>query len=666
MRRWLRWFGIAIGVIFALFIGIPAIIIAVVALLYDWDDARPLVGRLATAALGREVAITDGLDVDLGRVTRIDLQGLTVANVEGGRSPHLVRIGDLVVAIALKPLLSGNVVIPELRLADVDAALERNAQGRANWEFGADAQPAAEPAPSKEEPMRLPLIESLTVSGASINLDDRQFDKHASLVINNLQAGENDERTRMTAEGSGTYQGRPASLKATMGSLTVLREGGQPYPLDVTFVAGDFHADVAGTLADPLELEGLNLDLDIKGDDVSNLFPLIGVPMPPTPPYRLVGRLERKGTRWAFKDFAGTLGTSDMRGNAAVDTGGKPLRLEANTSSKLLDLKDLAGFIGASEGGASGQVEAEAKPDTGRVLPNKNVELTQLRAMDAKINFKGTRVVTPEVPIDQLDAHVSLEDGTLRLEPVSFAIGKGQIKLFLSLYGSEQPVRTDIDTVIQQLDIKRLLQGSEMVKEMAGTFNGRAKLAATGTSVADILGSATGSLMVVLEGGRFSRLLVEAMGLDVAEALGTLIEGDQSIPIHCIVADFAANDGLFDSRTLIFDTTDTNVVGSGTINMRDEALDLRLRAYPKDFSPLTLRTPISVQGTFKSPQAFPDPADTGVETTVQKILAGVLTVITGLLPPVDIGPGKDAPCEQLIRQARQRVGSDTGRGRPAQ
>ena len=665
MRRWLRWFGIAIGVIFALFIGIPAIIIAVVALLYDWDDARPLVGRLATAALGREVAITDGLDVDLGRVTRIDVQGLTVANVEGGRSPHLVRIGDLVVAIALKPLLSGNVVIPTLRLADVDAALERNAQGRANWEFGADEQPA-EPAPSKEEPMRLPLIESLTVSGASINLDDRQFDKHASLVINNLQAGENDERTRMTAEGSGTYQGRPANLKATMGSLTVLREGGQPYPLDVALVAGDLDARVAGTMDDPLEVEGLNLDLDIKGDDVSNLFPLIGVPMPPTPPYRLVGRLERKGTRWAFKDFAGTLGTSDMRGNAAVDTGGKPLRLEANTSSKLLDLKDLAGFIGASEGGANGQAEAEAKPDTGRVLPNKDVELTQLRAMDAKIHFKGTRVVTPQVPIDQLDANVSLEDGTLRLQPVSFAIGKGQIKVFLSLYGGEQPVRTDIDTVIQQLDIKRLLEGSGMAIEAAGTFNGRAKLSATGTSVADIAGSATGETMVVMAGGRFSSLLVELIGLDIAEALGVLVEGDRTLPVRCIVADFVANQGLFEARTLVFDTTDTNVVGDGTINMRDEALDLRLRAYPKDFSPLTLRTPISVQGTFKSPQAFPDPADTGVETTVQKILAGVLTVITGLLPPVDIGPGKDAPCEQLIRQARQRVGSDTGRGRPAQ
>ncbi len=105
---------------------------------------------------------------------------------------------------------------------------------------------------------------------------------------------------------------------------------------------------------------------------------------------------------------------------------------------------------------------------------------------------------------------------------------------------------------------------------MAGSFNGRAKLSATGTSVADIAGSATGELMVVLAGGRFSNLLVELIGLDIAESLGFLVEGDRSVPVRCIVADFAANQGVFDARTLVFDTTDTNVVGSGQINMRDE------------------------------------------------------------------------------------------------
>jgi hypothetical protein len=126
------------------------------------------------------------------------------------------------------------------------------------------------------------------------------------------------------------------------------------------------------------------------------------------------------------------------------------------------------------------------------------------------------------------------------------------------------------------------------------------------------------------------------------------------------VADLGAQQGIFDARTLVLDTTDTNVIGSGTINMRDERLDLRLWPYPKDFSPLTLRTPISVQGTLAEPDGFPDPADIGVEGGLKKVLNAVLTVATGLLPPVDFGPGKDAPCAELIGKARQRVGDRRG------
>lgn len=111
--------------------------------------------------------------------------------------------------------------------------------------------------------------------------------------------------------------------------------------------------------------------------------------------------------------------------------------------------------------------------------------------------------------------------------------------------------------------------------------------------------------MVVMAGGRFSHLLVELIGLDIAESLGFLVEGDRTMPIRCIVADFAADKGVFNARTLVFDTTDTNVVGSGRINMKDETLDLRLWAYPKDFSPLTLRTPISVQGSSPRRKPFP-------------------------------------------------------------
>ncbi len=120
-----------------------------------------------------------------------------------------------------------------------------------------------------------------------------------------------------------------------------------------------------------------------------------------------------------------------MRGTVSAEIGGARPRIEGDVVSKLLDLKDLAPFIGAKEGGANPPPE----PDTGRLLPDKNVDLSKLRAVDANISFKGTRIVTPKVPIDRIDAKVSLDNGTFRVQPASFAIGKGEVRIFFSLYG---------------------------------------------------------------------------------------------------------------------------------------------------------------------------------------------------------------------------------------
>ena len=146
--------------------------------------------------------------------------------------------------------------------------------------------------------------------------------------------------------------------------------------------------------------------------------------------------------------------------------------------------------------------------------------------------------------------------------------------------------------------------------------------------------------------------MMELAGLDIAESLGVAIKGDEPIPIRCIVADLPARQGVFTTRTLIFDTTDTIIQGNGTINMREETADLTLTPMPKDFSPLSVRSPIRIQGTFADPSVFTDPSRLGVNTTIKKIINAVLTPVIGLLPPIDEGVGEDTDCDTLIQQAK--------------
>lgn len=655
MPRYLAGAAALVAALLSVVIGLIAAAVVVLVLFFDWNDAKPLLSGIVSTAIGREFAIHGDLDVDLGWVPRIHAEGITLANAPWGEEgPHMAEIAALDVSVDLRELLSGRVVLPSLVIREPRIRLEKNAEGEANWIFF--GQPD-EDEPTPVERSELPIIEEMVIEDGILVYRDRQSGADVDLEVAKLTAGEDVEQQQVHVEGAGTYQGRHLALNMTGGSLEALRNASEPYPIDLELIAGDFQAKAKGTLTEATRMTALDLALDVRGEDMANLFPILGLAIPPTPPYSLSGQLGHEGAEWTFKGFQGRLGGSDLRGTLAVDTGGERLHMKADLASNRLDFADLGGFIGAREGGRESSQEQASEPaGRGGVLPDTEIDLSRLHAMDADVTFTGRRIVTPDLPIDRFAADLSLRGGTLRLQPVSFGIGDGSVRLFLSLYGAQKPVRVDIEGRVQHVDLKQLLRGTGFAEESAGFFSGEAKVSATGTSVADILGSATGDVALIMAEGRISHLLVELVGLDVAESLGLAIGGDKPIPIRCIVADFAAEQGLFTSRTLLLDTADTSVVGEGMIDMGSEALDLRLEARPKDFSPFTLRTPISIQGTFAEPSAFPDPTGIGVETTMQKVLNAVVTLVKGILPPIDPGEGGDAACGPLIDQAQEEAG----------
>ena len=95
----------------------------------------------------------------------------------------------------------------------------------------------------------------------------------------------------------------------------------------------------------------------LSGRDLADLYPLLGIVTPPTPPYTLDGRFTRERPKriWHYDDFTGIVGDSDLAGDASVDTGGARPYLRADLVSKRLDFDDLAGFVGAAPQAGRGE-----------------------------------------------------------------------------------------------------------------------------------------------------------------------------------------------------------------------------------------------------------------------------------------------------------------------
>lgn len=123
---------------------------------------------------------------------------------------------------------------------------------------------------------------------------------------------------------------------------------------------------------------------------------------------------------------------------------------------------------------------------------------------------------------------------------------------------------------------------------MTGILSAKLDVRGAGNSTADILGSLNGPVDLTLREGTLSHLATEAMGLDVAQALGVLIRGDHPLPLNCARFDMVARNGVVEPRLAVIDNRDTTVRVNGNVNLRDESMALRLVAEPKDWSLVSL------------------------------------------------------------------------------
>jgi len=649
-----RGWKIAAGAVAVLAAGVATAVI-----LWDWNWFRARAGGMASEALGREVRLAGDLDVDLGWVTRIDLKDVHIANADWGEADEFARFERLFVSVDVRELLRGRTVLPEVQLVRPVLALERNAEGAANWEFGQNpAAAAAGEAVVPDDRTEFPVIGRLQIEDGRLAYDDRKggisLDSEIATVLG--EGGDGESRVRL--QGTGRFSGEPFELRFVGGSLLTLRDDDVSYPLDVRFTVGATTGSLVGTVQEPLRLAGMDAKLELAGPDLARLFPIAGIVLPTTPPYRVAGRLQRQDEAWLFEDFDGVVGESDLGGDLRFVPGEEEgeakrrAKLTGSVVSQQLRMVDLAGVIGAdaTEGGSA--PDRRPAPDR-RVLPDVSLNVERLRAMDADVQFEGRRIRGTSLPIDNLSAHVLLENGRLQLRPLKFGVADGAIAGSLVLDGRQLPVRTEADLQLSRLSLARLLPLGEAGQNI-GQVGGRVQLRGRGDDVAEMLGRADGRATLFASGGRLNLLLAELAGVDIAEALGLLATDDKkTAAIRCIVADLPIAAGVVTAETAVFDTTDSNLSLSGTASLRDERLDLRMTAHPKDPSPLAIRTPILIRGPFARPQVLPDPAGLAARAGAAAALGVLLTPLAALIPFLEPGLGEDSDCEGLIAQAKR-------------
>lgn len=612
--------------------------ILVLVLLWDWNWFRGPVERQVEARTGRVLDIGGNLDVDLGKVTVIRAERLRFSNAAWSREDTMASADLLELRVEpLKLLFQRELSIPLLRLVKPDVLLETGAEGN-NWTLGDSGGGDA------------PRFRRLWIDDGRLRFDDPAGKTAIDIKLASQRGDGAQGSAPIALKGDGRWRGSPFTLEGRAESPLELTDSTQPYRIDLRAVAGATRAHARGALMDPFALENFDLQLALAGADLEDLFPLLGIALPHTPRYDFDGRLIRKAAIWQYDRFAGKVGDSDLAGSVTVDSSGERNDFRANLVSKLLDFDDLGGFVGAppqdgpgETGSAVLEAEAASERAAGRILPDTPYELDKLRAMDADVRWKAARIEAPGWPLEDMDAHLILEDGMVRLDPLNFGVAGGDVRSTIRMNAREDVIRTNAKISLRGLDIGRLMPDANLAQDAVGRIGGDIDIAGSGNSIAKMLATADGDIALGMGKGSVSNLLMELAGIDIYEALKYLIGKDRKVAIRCAFGDFKVTDGLMDTRALAFDTSDTIIIGKGTVSLREEALDLELRPRPKDRSFLTLRSPLVVGGTFADPSFRPDFARLGLRGAIALAL-GSIAPPAALLATIDLGGGEDSGC----------------------
>jgi uncharacterized protein involved in outer membrane biogenesis len=648
------------------FFGIAALALVIFIAALDTNRAKRYVATTVSKATGRQLDINGDLNVDLGWISRVSVTDIQFDNAGWSKHPHMAELGLLDFEVDLWQLIRHfRWVFPAVTISEPKVILEKTAQGAVNWDFRASDAMTQPVVPDKRT--EFPVIKKLTIKRGRLLFDD-QLSK-TQVDLNSIEAeaaGFLDAPVKLKAEGS--YQKLPLAISFDGGSYENLRSSTEPYPVQLDLVVGKLKAKIDGNMTEPLEMKGEDVTLDIQGDDMANLFPIIRLVFPKTPPYRLKGHLKHDGKVWSFSKFSGKVGDSDLSGEIRVDTAPTRPMMKADLLSNLLDFEDLAGFIGGTpktgtnetaskkqkkQAAAQQKKESAADKKSDRIFPDQPYDLERLNSMDADVRLRAKRILAPNLPIDDLNAVLKLSGGVLSFTPATFGVANGRMEIYSTFDGSDRPSKVKVDARMRQLDLKRFLGDSSFAKKSVGPIGGRIVLAGTGESFKDLMATASGSTFLAMGGGEISGMLVELAGLDVAESLGRLVAGDKPIAVRCGLIDLQGKNGLMDVKTLVFDTADSVVYGEGKIDLRDEKLDVVILPVPKDFSPLSLRSYIRARGPLNNVSVFPDPIKTGTDSLVKKIFNVLTVLLLSPFQPRDLAQGKDVDCDALLANAEK-------------
>jgi hypothetical protein len=289
--------------------------------------------------------------------------------------------------------------------------------------------------------------------------------------------------------------------------------------------------------------------------------------------------------------------------------------------------------------------------------------------MDVDIDVKIDRLtLTNKLTLDDLQISASVQNGILKIHPLSAAVGGGNITVDLTLTASDKKTPS-----LQMSADGKNISGEKIAAAMgyAGSISGGStdvtiNLSGPGNSLASFMGGATGEARLVMGPGVFQGKALD-WGGDALTKLSDLVNPfrreEKKTNLLCWVVRLPAKAGVVTvDHSIAMETNRLNVVAAGMIDLRNETVNLGFRTRAKEgigIGAVNLAELVKVTGPLSNPSVGADTIESAKKAlTVGGALAtgGLSLIGQTFLKRTTADPH---PCQTALSGARTKSASSS-------
>ncbi|MBB72681.1 MAG: hypothetical protein CMF50_09820 [Legionellales bacterium] len=668
MKKLLKITGFTLlGGVLLLFVGVCLFIT-----FFDLNNFKPQIEQRVSDTLGREFVIHGDVKIDYSLRPTVALNNVTVANEQGAKAEYFFKAKQVEVGLSARQLLKKTIDIETFRLIGAQINLEKNKQGKVNWQFLTALQTKLE---QNDEPIKKLPIEKVRVDDFTLNYFNGVTNQSQEFLLEALGIDFHAFPT-MAIYARGNYMRHDFHLQGKLHG--VIDDEDNKLEIDVKTNIGKTNLSLFGSIHLPPTTPWLDAKLAINSDDTRDLAKLLDIQATTVKTLALNSQVIADDKGFHFNETNATIGQTTFVGSLTLAAEASKTWLNADMHVKGPSTDDIRRLFSLPIGKVSPMdLQVKVKAD------KTNFHFQTLKGKIGSTQISLTGLIKPYAKSNWMDVSASARGSSVRninqlldiTLPIIGAINmRGKIKAsgdvynFTSLSGNIAGSHINGSATVDDskratgLKLKISLRNSNAGKfirdlGISNAFRGGSLRAyidvMTQLSEAkNVMKNATGRAEISLLNTQYYRTGGSQDGAKFRESLSG--KSTTTVPINCFIGSFTLKNGMAQVKTFVFDSPQATVKGSGTINLSNESINLDLSPYFKSVGPGTLIRNAKMTGTLSQPRvSLTVTAGTFIKTAIGVATGGVgLVGIIGAETLANIGATNNACAKALKVQGR--------------